>query len=152
MSTNQLVAAYKQKGDKKAAVQAHHAAIGAAGKSYWSLCSNPNCCKPESTQRCSKCKYVWYCGRECQVADWKSHKKMCKAMAAFRCPPAAPAPAAASPAEVEALREKLGVRYDTTEWAPLSKACGRGTWLCTACKVENVSLQDACVVCGAAKP
>jgi hypothetical protein len=41
----------------------------------------PECavCKRPATSRCSKCKRVWYCGRECQVADWKSHKPECHA-------------------------------------------------------------------------
>ncbi|GMH53245.1 hypothetical protein TrRE_jg5491, partial [Triparma retinervis] len=27
---------------------------------------------------CGKCRVVGYCGRECQVADWKVHKRGCK--------------------------------------------------------------------------
>ena len=28
---------------------------------------------------CARCDAAFYCGRECQKADWKSHKKACKA-------------------------------------------------------------------------
>jgi RNA recognition motif-containing protein len=28
---------------------------------------------------CSVCKNIRYCGRECQTADWKHHKKVCTA-------------------------------------------------------------------------
>jgi hypothetical protein len=28
--------------------------------------------------KCQRCKRAHYCNRECQVAHWKSHKKMCK--------------------------------------------------------------------------
>jgi hypothetical protein len=38
-------------------------------------CSN---CREEASQRCSRCQKVWYCGRECQVGDWKRHKTSCK--------------------------------------------------------------------------
>ena len=37
-----------------------------------------HCGKPEGKQRCSRCKVVYYCGRECQQADWKEHKKTCQ--------------------------------------------------------------------------
>ena len=35
--------------------------------------------------RCSRCKQVWYCSRECQKAHWKVHKPDCRA-----CPAAPP--------------------------------------------------------------
>jgi len=28
-------------------------------------------------KRCSLCKEVYYCSRECQIKDWKNHKKIC---------------------------------------------------------------------------
>ena len=28
--------------------------------------------------RCTQCKAVMYCGRECQTTDWKKHRKECK--------------------------------------------------------------------------
>ena len=28
--------------------------------------------------KCSACRLVWYCSRECQLGDWKAHKKACK--------------------------------------------------------------------------
>lgn len=41
-----------------------------------------NCRKTQSElpiplKRCAKCKGQWYCSRECQKSDWKSHKKVC---------------------------------------------------------------------------
>jgi hypothetical protein len=30
--------------------------------------------------QCQRCKTSYYCNRECQVADWKRHKKMCNAI------------------------------------------------------------------------
>ncbi len=34
------------------------------------------CAKPTST-KCSRCKSVYYCGRECQTTGWRSHKTIC---------------------------------------------------------------------------
>lgn len=28
--------------------------------------------------RCSRCMFAYYCGRDCQVADWKRHRETCK--------------------------------------------------------------------------
>jgi len=43
-----------------------------------------HCNKTDSTEEfqrslmvCSRCKTAYYCSRECQVADWKLHKKAC---------------------------------------------------------------------------
>ena len=45
-------------------------------------CSNPACKKVETRfgqfNVCSACRSVYYCSRECQLADWKAHKKACK--------------------------------------------------------------------------
>jgi hypothetical protein len=45
-------------------------------------------CKKRETQmdnaklmKCQRCKITYYCSKECQVADWKGHKKICKAIA-----------------------------------------------------------------------
>mmetsp|Transcript_12657 Transcript_12657/g.18185 ORF Transcript_12657/g.18185 Transcript_12657/m.18185 type:complete len:206 (+) Transcript_12657:63-680(+) len=39
-----------------------------------SLCSN------KGIKRCTRCQYVLYCSRECQVAHWKRHKAFCNKM------------------------------------------------------------------------
>ncbi|RYP63742.1 hypothetical protein DL769_006869 [Monosporascus sp. CRB-8-3] len=48
------------------------------------LCGNYNCPKSmlhrDKLKTCQACNSVFYCGRECQAADWKSrHKPLCKA-------------------------------------------------------------------------
>lgn len=35
-------------------------------------------CGKESQQSCSQCKSVYYCSRECQGEDWKTHKSKCR--------------------------------------------------------------------------
>ena len=40
-----------------------------------------NKCQKQAFKRCSKCKSVWYCSRECQVGDWPQHKEKCKKLA-----------------------------------------------------------------------
>mmetsp|Transcript_33755 Transcript_33755/g.85422 ORF Transcript_33755/g.85422 Transcript_33755/m.85422 type:complete len:1314 (-) Transcript_33755:702-4643(-) len=43
------------------------------------------CAKTEAAsgdfKRCSQCKSVWYCDKECQKGHWKAHKKECAALA-----------------------------------------------------------------------
>lgn len=38
------------------------------------------CCKGTTTTlcRCTRCKLARYCDKECQMADWVSHKQVCK--------------------------------------------------------------------------
>ena len=36
-----------------------------------------HCGLPGAKSRCSQCQSSFYCGKECQVAAWKSHKKAC---------------------------------------------------------------------------
>lgn len=36
-------------------------------------------CAQLAYKKCFQCKQVYYCGRDCQVADWPQHKEHCKA-------------------------------------------------------------------------
>ncbi|KAL4901451.1 amidase signature domain-containing protein [Aspergillus multicolor] len=38
-------------------------------------------------KRCAKCSTAWYCSRQCQTADWKTHKKVCGRNSAERLNP-----------------------------------------------------------------
>lgn len=35
-------------------------------------------CGKDTSQKCSGCKEVHYCSRQCQAKDWSKHKKVCK--------------------------------------------------------------------------
>jgi len=35
-------------------------------------------CGSETSKKCGKCGQAYYCGRKCQVSDWKEHKAFCK--------------------------------------------------------------------------
>lgn len=49
------------------------------------ICGNGECqaleYKDNTLHACSRCKCVFYCGKECQRADWRRHKKHCRAPA-----------------------------------------------------------------------
>jgi hypothetical protein len=36
-----------------------------------------HCKKPNCIQKCSRCKKVYYCTKECQKSHWTEHKKVC---------------------------------------------------------------------------
>ncbi|GBC07966.1 hypothetical protein RclHR1_07820001 [Rhizophagus clarus] len=36
-----------------------------------------NVCQKSSTLKCSRCHQTFYCSKDCQKKDWKSHKKSC---------------------------------------------------------------------------
>jgi|TARA_B110000977_G_scaffold38255_1_gene51430 hypothetical protein len=42
-------------------------------------CAAPSCHK-HGEKKCSQCRAAYYCCKECQTADWKRHKKICRAM------------------------------------------------------------------------
>ena len=41
-------------------------------------CLNSNNMEGMQQKKCSGCKLVYYCSEECQKADWKKHKHICK--------------------------------------------------------------------------
>jgi uncharacterized protein YjhX (UPF0386 family) len=42
-------------------------------------CAAAGCASEEASSVCSRCQAVRYCSRECQLADWKAHKRVCAA-------------------------------------------------------------------------
>jgi hypothetical protein len=59
---------------------------------FGTACNNPLCAnlsQPTEMQivqgsqhKCSACRVVRYCGKECQAKHWKQHKPVCKALVA----------------------------------------------------------------------
>jgi hypothetical protein len=41
-------------------------------------CKKPETMNGAKLMKCQRCKAIYYCSKECQVADWKGHKRMCK--------------------------------------------------------------------------
>ena len=46
------------------------------GEQQQPLC--PGCGVQPGRMRCSGCRAVWYCSRECQTSAWATHKRVCK--------------------------------------------------------------------------
>jgi hypothetical protein len=54
---------------------------GKAKLGWDKICAGAGCKKNGCAMKCSKCRAIYYCGRECQNKDWKTHKKVCAQMA-----------------------------------------------------------------------
>ena len=65
------------------------------------ICSHAPCSKtPRQAgaplRCCTRCRAIWYCGPACQRADWRNHKRVCRAEPAAE--PAAEQPGGAAAA------------------------------------------------------
>jgi len=97
------------------------------------LCDN--CGLEKRRFKCSKCSSVSYCGRECQVAHWGSHKKECKLLRAAK-----DGASNGSPTYTVPLSEKGGA----ASLEPLLE-CGfprDGKTVCTVCGESLLSVTE----------
>ncbi|KAF8656079.1 hypothetical protein AX16_002779 [Volvariella volvacea WC 439] len=75
------------------------------------ICMNCGLREPEvKLFRCAACRYSWYCSKDCQKADWKSHKPICR-------------PIAEDLKEVEKMKleDPVGVKFDS-DWGKWLKS------------------------------
>ncbi|KAG6549217.1 hypothetical protein Mapa_009203 [Marchantia paleacea] len=81
---------------------------------------NMRCCalcgKEGVKNRCSVCVQVYYCDRECQVSDWKTHRPICKVLSATN--------GDAPPAKTDAGRQ--GKKHDFSAGFLVSLLAGPG--------------------------
>lgn len=60
------------------ALQAEMAAHGASVERCQAEgCGTPTCADGKPLKMCDRCRLVKYCSRECQVRDWRAHKRAC---------------------------------------------------------------------------
>ena len=55
------------------ALRYNHSDLAAMLKEKF-VCARIECLKPPTSQ-CSRCLRMFYCSKECQVADWRKHKR-----------------------------------------------------------------------------
>ncbi|CAE7211708.1 Zinc finger MYND domain-containing protein [Pyrenophora teres f. teres] len=57
-----------------------------------SLTSKPctSCSGAPARRRCSRCKAAYYCDRNCQKSDWKTHRNVCEPITQTYSAPATP--------------------------------------------------------------
>jgi MYND finger len=77
-----------------------------------------HCLREAAAKKCSPCKAVRYCSKECQTAAWKAHKKECKA-------PAADGSATAGGAGASSASSGKVITWDSLERLGGSTAVGR---------------------------
>lgn len=56
--------------------------VGPSGEGAWQCAGCGEAGKKLS--RCTRCRCVWYCSKECQVHHWKNHKKSCTQLSRSR--------------------------------------------------------------------
>lgn len=79
LSTVQSFEAKAAKDAKAKAKATPHTTVAATVAVKENKCFS--CGSPSGPLRCSRCKLAYYCGQECQVSHWKTHKNACVAPA-----------------------------------------------------------------------
>ncbi|KAG0045325.1 hypothetical protein BGZ83_009439 [Gryganskiella cystojenkinii] len=61
--------------EKIGTIDAVESDIGFIGTKQCAVCTMPE----TALKRCAKCKNRWYCSKDCQTDDWRTHKDHCTA-------------------------------------------------------------------------
>jgi hypothetical protein len=48
------------------------------GRSEFTVLCGNQMCDNEGTKRCNRCLTMWYCSKDCQKANWRTHKSICE--------------------------------------------------------------------------
>jgi TPR repeat protein len=110
--------------------------------------------------KCSRCKHVQYCSRECQAADWKNHKKLCVAQSKRKqetvekainsSVTSNSAPPKSSGLETEECIICMGSMSVTTKCTTLP--CSHSFHTACMCRLRSTSSAQACPLCRADLP
>lgn len=68
-------------------------------------------CNSPASNCCAACKAIWYCGANCQAADWNIHKQVCREYTTFIA-------TGARPADTVNTVYKLGIYFPTDSERP----------------------------------
>jgi TPR repeat protein len=98
-------------------------------KSKSKVCAKDGCgVLIDESKKCSRCRLVYYCSRDCQKADWKVHKPKCN----------------------DAVKEKAAQDARANKQSLMrtaAKDAGAGAGAMTSASVNNGAAEEECPIC-----
>jgi hypothetical protein len=72
--------------------------------------------------KCQRCKVTYYCSKQCQIADWKIHKKRCNELGSYVEERSA-LPIALSSEQITLISQKKSTRKHRNTASPRRRYC-----------------------------